>query len=120
MVEGSSATYTVVLDSQPTGNVTVTPAVSGSADVTVSPSALTFTPSDWATAQTVTVSAAHDADAHDDTASVSHAVSGADYASVTAHGVSVTVTDDEMGPGRVTGLSVDSDGRVGHAALDGA
>jgi len=27
--EGSSATYTVVLDSRPTGNVTVTPAVGG-------------------------------------------------------------------------------------------
>ncbi len=109
--EGSSATYTVVLDSQPTGNVTVTPAVSGDADVTVSPSALTFTPTDWSTVQTVTVSAAQDADAYDDTASVSHAVAGADYASVTAHGVSVTVTDDETGPGRVTGLSAEATAR---------
>ena len=61
--EGGTATYTVVLDSQPTGNVTVTPSRSGGdADVTVS-GALTFTPSDWDTAQTVTVSAAEDADA---------------------------------------------------------
>ena len=44
--EGGTATYTVVLDSEPTGNVTVTPSrSSGDTDVTVS-GALTFTPSD--------------------------------------------------------------------------
>ena len=61
--EGGGATYTVVLESEPTGNVTVTPSVSGNSEVTVS-SALTFTPSDWDQAQTVTVSvAASDSDA---------------------------------------------------------
>ena len=55
-----TATYTVVLTSQPTGPVTVTPShSSGDADVTVS-EALTFTALNWATAQTVTVSAAQD------------------------------------------------------------
>ncbi len=94
--EGSDATYTVVLGSEPTATVTVTPSVIGSPDVTVSPSSLSFGTSDWHTPQTVTVSAARDDDAQDDTATVDHAVSGGNYASVTAPGVTVTVKDNEV------------------------
>ena len=55
IAEGGGGTYTVVLDSQPTGQVTVTPArTSGDADVTVS-GALTFTADDWDTPKMVTV-----------------------------------------------------------------
>ena len=93
--EGGTATYTVVLDSQPTGTVTVVPSVSGDADVTVSPSSLSFGTGDWNIAQTVTVSAAQDGDADDDAATVSHAMSGGDYASETAADVDVTVADDD-------------------------
>ena len=113
VAEGGTASYTVVLDSEPTGEVTVTPSRSGGdTDVTVS-EALTFTPSTWDTAQTVTVSAAEDADAVNDSATVSHAVAGADYGanSVTAGDVAVTVSDDEAAPdvpGRVTGLTADA------------
>ena len=93
--EDGSATYTVVLDSEPVGgDVTVTPAVTGNTDVTVSP-VLTFTALTWAAAQTVTVSAAADDDAADDTATVTHAVAGADYDGVTAASVSVSVEDDD-------------------------
>ena len=96
VVEGASSTYTVALSTQPTGPVTVTPSASGSPDVTVSPSALTFGVSDWSTPQTVTVTAAEDdGDADPDTATVTHAVTGADYGLVTADDVSVTVTDNE-------------------------
>ena len=67
VTEGGSATYTVKLVTQPSGpggdqNVKVTFAVTGDESVTVSPSSLTFTPGNYATAQTVTVSAAPDAD----------------------------------------------------------
>ena len=95
--EGASATYTVVLDTEPTETVTVTPSVSGSPDVAFEPSSLTFTMSDWATAQTVTVSAAQDADAANDTATIGHVIAGADYGAngVTADDVAVTVEDDE-------------------------
>ena len=95
VAEGGSSSYTVVLTSQPTGNVTVTPSRTGSSDVTVSSSPLTFTPTNWSTARTVTVAAAQDTDALNDTATVAHAVSGADYATVTAASVAVTVADDE-------------------------
>ena len=92
---GSGATYTVVLDGQPTANVTIT-ASSDNGDVTTQPASLTFTPDNWQTPQTVTVRATHDDDAVDDSATISHAVSGADeYAGIAVAAVSVTVTDDD-------------------------
>ena len=95
--EGGNATYMVELTSEPTGDVTVTPSLgSGDTDVTVS-AALTFNATTWNVAQTVTVSAAQDSDAANDTAAIAHAVAGADYgaSSVTADDVLVTVDDDE-------------------------
>ena len=113
--EDDTATYTVVLTSQPTGDVTVTPSrESGDTDVTVS-GALTFTALNWATLQTVTVSAAHDADALDDTAVIANAVSGGDYGLVAAASVDVTVDDDETPSSGVT-LSVSPDS-VGEGAV---
>ena len=93
--EGSTGTYTVVLNSQPTASVMVTPSRTGSSDVTFSPPMLSFTTSTWSTAQTVTVTAAQDSDAVDDSATISHAVTGGDYASLTVDSVVVTVDDDE-------------------------
>ena len=92
LTEGSSGNYTMNLNTQPTGNVTVT-ITSNNAEVTTNPSALTFTNSDWATAQTVTVSAGSDADSMNDSAQLSHTVSG--YGNVMAAAVVVAVTDDE-------------------------
>ncbi len=102
--EGGSSTYTVVLTSEPTGPVTVTPSVDGSPDVTLDVSSLTFAPANWASARTVTVSAAQDADEDNDTARIEHSVTGADYGSndVTAHVVAVTVRDDETASTGVT------------------
>ena len=94
--EGAGVTYTVVLDTEPTGEVTVSPSVSGSSSVTVSPARLTFTASDWSEPQPVTVSAAHDDDAGGDAATVRHAVRGADYGAVRVADVAVTVTDDDQ------------------------
>ena len=78
VTEGGRETYTVVLRSEPTGDVTVEMAVSGDEDVTVSPESLTFTDSNWATRQTVTVSADGDEDGDDDTAEITHTVGGGD------------------------------------------
>ena len=96
--EGDTATYTVVLDSQPSGAVTVTAASADAGAVTVTPTVLTFTSTNWATAQTVTVSAVDDDDADDESVTVSHGVSStadAVYDAVTADGVTVAVADDE-------------------------
>ena len=105
VVEGGSETYTVVLTSQPTGTVTVEPSrKNGDEDVTVS-EALTFTETNWATVQTVTVTADEDPDALNDTATIGHEVSGGDYGSVTADDVVVTVTDNDT-PSTAVTLSV--------------
>ena len=96
--EGGTATYTVVLHTQPTGDVTVTPSRSDGSDTDVTVSnALVFSTDNWNTPQTVTVNAAEDSDTSDDTATINHSISGADYASVTAASVQVTVTDNDTG-----------------------
>ena len=107
--EGASAAYTVVLETRPTTTVTVRPSVAGDSDVTVSPSSLSFTTSSWKTPKTVTVRAGQDADKVADSATVSHAVTGADYGEhgVTAAPVSVTVTDDDV-PSEAITLAVSS------------
>ena len=93
--EGGTGTYSVKLGTQPTAEVTVTVNDPTNTDVTADPATLTFTTSNWATAQTVTVSAAEDGDASDDTATVTHTFGGGDYASFAASNVTVTVTDDD-------------------------
>ncbi len=60
--EGGTADYTLKLNSEPTENVTVSVALgqNTSADATVAPASLTFTPANWNTAQTVTVTSVRD------------------------------------------------------------
>ena len=105
VAEGGSNTYTVVLDSQPTGDVTVTISGHEVSDLSVSPATLTFTAANWNVAQTVTVSAEQDDDAATDEAvTLNHAVSSvdeADYNSVTADSVSVTITEDDTAAVRI-------------------
>ena len=104
--EGMTATYTVVLESEPTGSVTVTVNdPTDNTDVTADPLSLTFDENNWDTPKTVTVSAIQDADGVDDDATVTHTVSGADYASETASDVRVTVDDDET-----PGVTIDPKG----------
>ncbi len=51
---GGTATFTVVLDSKPTADVTIALASSDNSEGTVDPAALTFTTSNWNTPQAVT------------------------------------------------------------------
>ena len=81
VMEGGSASYTVKLVAAPTGAVTVGIA-SDNADVTVSPTSLTFNAGNWRNARTVTVNAASDADAANDRATLTHTASGGGYAGV--------------------------------------
>ncbi len=55
---GATDSYTVVLQSEPTGNVTVV--LSTTAQLSLAPPGLTFTPANWNVAQTVTVTATDD------------------------------------------------------------
>ena len=58
---GGTATFTVVLDTEPTADVTIGLSSSDRTEGTVAPASLTFTPANWNLAQTVTVTGADDA-----------------------------------------------------------
>ena len=96
--EGSAETYTVVLNSDPDGPVTVTidPGSSATAPITVDPGSLTlaFDSTNWSAPQTVTVTATEDHDAIGGTRTLAHTVTG--YGAVTADSVGVTVTEDDV------------------------
>ena len=95
VTEGSSATYTVELATEPSGQVTVTVDGANGTDLTVvNGGSLTFTDSTWNTAQTVKVRADEDDDASNDSATLTHTGSGADYGSVTED-LPVTITDSD-------------------------
>lgn len=98
--EGSTATYTLRLNSAPEQNVTITPASADTAVATVAPASLTFTPANWQSAQTVTVTGEQDADAGDSTVIVSHTTTSSDLAwdniNLFLQDVTVTVEDDDM------------------------
>ena len=97
----TGASYTVVLDSQPTATVTVTVAGHAGTDVTPSPTSLTFTTTTWGTAQTVTVTAGDDADTANDSVTLTHSAASTDseYQGISIDGVAVTVTDNDAPPG---------------------
>ena len=128
VTEGSDATYTVELSTQPSGQVTVTVGGASGTDLSVvSGGSLTFTDSTWNTAQTVEVRADEDDDGSNDSATLTHTGSGADYGSVSKD-LPVTVTDnDTASTGIGLSLNPDSvsegDGATAiavTAALDGA
>ena len=91
---------TVVLDAQPTSNVVLSVVSADTGEATVSPSTLTFTPTNWDTAQTITVTGVDD-DLVDGTQtstvtlSVVDASSDNDFDGVADQTVSVSTTDDD-------------------------
>ena len=94
--EGNSGQYSIVLATEPSETVTVTISGHTGADLSVPNTSLTFTTDDWNTPQTVTVSADEDVDAvPDDEVTLSHTLSGGDYAGVTADSVTVTIYEND-------------------------
>ena len=100
--EGGAATYTVVLASQPTADVIVAVANRGAPDddpdLTASPATMTFTPDDWDTPQTVTLSAAQDADALHGSALITHTATSDDagYDAIAIAEVTATEIDADV------------------------
>ena len=79
----TGASFTVKLSSKPSGDVTVAVAGHSGTDLTVSGptnDALTFTTDNWDTAQTVTVTAAEDADGTNDAEELTLSATGGGYA----------------------------------------
>ena len=100
---GSTDTFTVVLNTQPSSDVVVNVAASDSGEATASTTSLTFTSTNWNTTQTVTVTGVDDSDDDGDqastlTLSVDAAASDDTYDSVDDSTISVTTTDDDDPP----------------------
>ena len=106
--EGGSGAYSVVITTEPTAPVTIFMVAGG--DVTTQPIALVFTASNWDTWQRVTVNAAQDGDADDDTVTIHHFTDtgpffAPEYASLTdLPSIQVTVLDDDVPPPAVRGF----------------
>ena len=99
ILEGNTDTYTVVLDTEPAGNVTITISGHTGTDVSLDKTTLTFTDQNWGTAQTVTITALEDGDSQDESnVTLAHTVSSTadtDYEGISAGSVTVSITDDD-------------------------
>ena len=98
---GTTDSFTVVLNAQPLTNVVVTVVSGDIGEATVSPATLSFTPANWNTAQTVTVTGINDVavDGTQNTAitlSINDAASDAAFASVADQIVSASTLDNDM------------------------
>ena len=112
--------YTVILNTQPTADVTVTVAGHAGTDVTATPATLTFTSTTWATAQTVTVTAGEDDDEVNDTVSLTHSAASTDtaYDGITIAGVTVTVTDNDISVVTVSADMAEANGNLDRVMFD--
>ncbi|MEK7950001.1 hypothetical protein [Luteolibacter soli] len=89
--EAGSGTFGVRLGYQPAATTTVTLGSSDTSSATASPSSLTFTTANWNILQTVTINGVADADATNESVTVTVSSTG-----LTSRTVDVTVTDDDV------------------------
>ena len=103
---GGQDTFTIVLDSPPTSDVTIGLSSSDTSEGTVYPESVTFTTGNWSTPQTVTVTGADDMDQDGgiEYTIITAAATSADsnYNGLNASDVSVTNLDNEPPPIRQT------------------
>ncbi len=93
---GNTDSYTLVLKTQPTADVTVT--LNGGNQITIDKTTITFTPANWNTAQTVTVTAVNDTIPEGNhTSTISHSVNSTDsnYNNATLPNIAVSITDND-------------------------
>lgn len=117
---GGTDTFTVVLDSQPSGDVTFQAFSNDSSEGLASPNFLTFTTSNWDTPQTITVTGQDDPDVDGDIAyTIDTTVFGGGYDGVDPADVMVTNTDDDVAISElVVSTNTDiSDGNFGEGEL---
>ncbi|MCK5002439.1 MAG: dockerin type I repeat-containing protein [Gammaproteobacteria bacterium] len=97
--DGTTDTFTVVLDSPPAGDVTINLVSSEPSEGTLSPSSLTFTSANWSALQTVTVTGVNDAlDDGDINYNISFSVSSvadANYNGMAVASIAASNTDDD-------------------------
>ena len=91
----TNTTYTVRLSSSPSHDATLDLTIEGDDAVTVSPTPLTFTTGNWANTQTVTVTAASDADPEDEYTVIQHKLT-IDSKQYVSEWLPVRVVDDDV------------------------
>ncbi len=91
--EGRSANLSVSLSTAPNANVTISLSKTNS-DITLNPTSLTFTTSDFGDAQSVSVTAAEDADTADDSDTITFEAAGGIDAPDVTKAVAVADNDD--------------------------
>ncbi|MBF2755291.1 MAG: hypothetical protein ISN29_08555, partial [Gammaproteobacteria bacterium AqS3] len=94
VTEGGNARFTVALDTQPTGAVTVAVETADGSDLTASPTSLSFSTGNWQTGQTVTLTAGDDADVNGETETLTLTGSGFEFQGVVGR-LSVSISDDD-------------------------
>ncbi len=94
---GTTDSYGMVLDTQPTSDVTITATSGTPATATVNPASLVFTNANWNMAQSITVTGVNNAaDAANQAVTITHAATSSDTNyNLTPAPVTVTVIDDE-------------------------
>ena len=99
--EGGAGSFGVSLDAKPQTNVGITLSKTTNPDITISETSLTFTPSNWDTAQNVIVSAETDSDTTDDFDTVTLAVASGGFSASNAR-LRIRVSDVPAGAIAVT------------------
>ncbi|SMN02062.1 Alkaline phosphatase [uncultured Candidatus Thioglobus sp.] len=95
MIENATATYSLTLNVQPTGNVTITPSSSDTALATVS-APLVFTQANWTTSQSVMVSGVDNPISNADVSlNLTHTIAGGNYDNTLIANVALSVTDND-------------------------
>ncbi len=107
---GGTATYTVALTQVPKANVTVPIASSNTAAGTVSPTSLVFTPSNWSTPQSITVTGVNDHIAGGNTS----------YSALNQSAVSTDASYSGLNPAdvSVTNINIDASSIAGLRAMN--
>jgi len=108
--DGASESFFVRLTSQPSGDVVLDVSSSDESEGSASPSALTFTPENWDTKQSVTVTGTDDADADGDTRYIIRL-------DISQAGTTDTSGYADSNPPNVTFINQDDDG--GSSCSDG-
>ena len=108
---GSTATFTVVLDSEPSSNVVLSVASGDTGEATVSASTLTFTNANWNATQQVTISGVNDsADDGNQNTTITIAVDDDDsddtFDGLADQTVTATTTDDDTAGYTLSGTTV--------------
>ena len=122
VTEGNAASYTIALDSQPMDDVTVTISISGEegvvptpnftspgrsplggsnamdggAAISIYPTTLTFTPSNWDTVQRVTITLSENSDAVGAAITLTHTTSRGSHQGFTAHVLVMVEADNPV------------------------